>query len=360
MGPVTQAVMKLADYAEKMKTMRSRIDQELVSFLEHKVSESIDPIVKRIVELIKAFTLSGGKRLRPIFMVAGYSLFSVPDSRIYRAALSTEISQTYFLIQDDIMDQSLVRRGRPTFHIEVHNSMYLKADGLQRQSESIAIVASDLADSYCHQVLLTSGFSPELLVKANIELSSIFETTGHGQLIDVNSSTAEDFRLRDLVRVHLWKTARYTIEGPLMMGAILSGTTRKVHKLSHFGYALGLAFQLHDDYLGLFGDEKTLGKSVKSDINEGKKTLLILKAIENSSESDARFLRETLKSGNVSDSEFGRVKRIVEQSGSLDYSLSFSGKLAENAKKYIREQEGDQETKIFLEWLADFIIKRNQ
>ncbi|EQD59831.1 geranylgeranyl pyrophosphate synthase, partial [mine drainage metagenome] len=342
------------------KTMRERIDQELASFLDSKVNESIDPVVRSIVQLIRTFTLSGGKRLRPIFTVTGYSLFSKPNNRIYRAALSTEISQTYFLIQDDIMDQSLVRRGRPTFHIDVHNIMYSGQEGLQRQSESIAIIASDMADSYCHQVLLASGFTPDLLVKANLELTSIFETTGHGQLIDVNSSTVDDFHIRDLIRVHLWKTARYTIEGPLMIGAILSGTSRKIQKLSQFGYSLGLAFQLHDDYLGLFGDEKTLGKSAKSDINEGKKTLLILKAIENSSESDARFLRDTLKSGHVSDPEFERVKRIVEQSGSLEYSLSFSSKLAENAKKYIREQEGDQETKRFLEWLAEFIIKRDK
>ncbi|EQD38708.1 geranylgeranyl pyrophosphate synthase, partial [mine drainage metagenome] len=104
-------VIKLADYPEKMKTMRERIDQELASFLDSKVNESIDPVVRSIVQLIRTFTLSGGKRLRPIFTVTGYSLFSKPNNRIYRAALSTEISQTYFLIQDDIMDQSLVREG---------------------------------------------------------------------------------------------------------------------------------------------------------------------------------------------------------------------------------------------------------
>ncbi len=103
-----------------------------------------------------------------------------------------------------------------------------------------------------------------------------------------------------------------------------------------------------------------MGKSVKSDINEGKKTLLVLKAIENSSKADADFIREVLKSGNVSDSDFNRVKRIVEQSGSLDYSISFTSKLSSSAKKYIGEQEGDTETKNFLKWLADYIIKRNQ
>ncbi len=350
----------MEDFPEKMSKMRSTIDQELAAFLDEKVEKSLDPVIRRIVELIKTFTLSGGKRLRPIFTVSGYSLFSRADRRIYRAALSTEISQTYFLIQDDIMDQSLIRRGRPTFHIDVHNLLYAGGEGLKRHSESIAIIASDLADSYCHQVLLNSGFDPDLLVRANLELTSIFETTGHGQLMDVNSSNTEDFHVRDLIKVHLWKTARYTIEGPLMIGAILSGTEKEVHKLSHFGYALGLAFQLHDDYLGLFGDEKTLGKSVKSDINEGKKTLLVLKAIENSSKADADFIQEVLKSGNVSDSDFNRVKRIVEQSGSLDYSISFTSKLSSSAKKYIGEQEGDTETKNFLKWLSDYIIKRNQ
>ncbi len=348
----------LKDYSGRMLEMRQEIDRHLSRFISEKKESAIDPVVGKIVDLIGDFTLSGGKRLRPIFTILGYTLFEKADHRIYRAAISTEISQTYFLIQDDIMDQSSVRRGRPSFHINVNEHMYRGNRDLMRKAESVSIVASDLADSYCHEALISSGFDSDVIVRGDSLLTSIFETTGHGQLIDIYSSDDDSFAIRDIIRVHLWKTARYTIQGPLHLGAILSNTKEKTHKLDHFGFALGLAFQIHDDYLGLFGDEKSLGKSVKSDVNEGKKTLLILKAMENSSEQDRKFIHEAIRSGNVSDPDFARLKKIVETSGSLDYSMNFERKLADNAKKYIRAQPGDADVREFLEWLGDFIINR--
>ena len=347
------------DFTEYMGRTKSEVEKSLSSFLTEKVETSIDPLVTRVASLIKEFTLNGGKRIRPILMVSGYSMFKEPDSRIYNASICTEISQTYFLIQDDIMDQSMIRRGKPAFHLQVLEKLYGNRKDLKHHAESIAIIASDLADSYCHQALLKSGFDPLLLTQADMELSNIFEATGHGQLIDINSFFDDEFTVKDLMRVHLWKTARYTIEGPLRMGAILSGTREKLNMLSSYGYSLGLAFQLHDDLLGLFGDEKVLGKSVKSDINEGKKTLLILKAMENGTSDEREFLSSAIRSGNVSDDEFERVKKIVERTGSLDYSIDLSKKLAGNSKKYIAKSPGRQDMKDFLIWLSDYIIKRS-
>lgn len=341
-----------------MQSIKEEIDKELTAFLDSKVKEAADPFVKTIVQMIRDYTVSGGKRIRPILVVSGYSIFSEPDQRIYKAALSMEISQTYFLIQDDVMDRSPTRRGRPSFHIQVHSDLYGGKAESVHESESVAIIASDIADAYCHQILLSSGFSPDLTARADLELSRIFETTGFGQLIDVRSSSDESFSSNDLIRLHLWKTARYTVQGPLLLGAILSGTQENLNNLSQFGDLVGLAFQIQDDILGLFGDESVLGKSVKSDVNEGKKTLLMLKAMELSSSRDADFISHALQSGDVSDEEFQRIRDIVRSSGSLEYSEKLCSDLVSKAKEYLSQIKGNQETLSFLSWLADYIITR--
>lgn len=348
----------MSAHQERMQSIRNEIDKELVSLLDSKIKEAPDPFIRTIVQKIKDYTVSGGKRIRPILVVAGYSLFDVPDQRIYKAALSMEISQTYFLIQDDIMDRSETRRGRPSFHVQIHNDLYEGKKEAEHEAESISIIASDIADSYCHQVLVTAGFSPELSVRADLELSKIFETTGFGQLTDVRSASDDSFSSNDLIRLHLWKTARYTIQGPLMLGAILSGTEENLNSLSQFGDLVGLAFQIQDDILGLFGNEDVLGKSIKSDVNEGKKTLLMLKAMELSSSRDADFISKVLKSGDVSDEDFERVREIVRDSGSLEYSQKLGSDLIRKAKEYLHQIKGDPETIEFLSWIADYIITR--
>lgn len=341
-----------------MTEKKKKIDLQLEEFFRDKMSTNWDSLTSTVVETIRDFTMRGGKRLRPILMVLGHNLFSKEDERILKASISMELTQTYLLIHDDIMDQSELRRGMPSFHIDIKERLGLKHNGAVRLSENLAIVAGDLADSYAHQSLVDAGFGPRETLDANAELSRIVETTGYGQLLDVYSSIHESFTQNDLMRLHLWKTAKYTIQGPLVMGAILSGTDLNYSFLSHYGYLLGVAFQLHDDILGLFGEEEHTGKSIKSDVNEGKKTLLMIKAMENSDRNDRDFIMKCLASGNVSDSDFNRLKEIVRDTGSLDYSREVMNKLVSRSKEYISRIEGDREIKSFLDWFADYIISR--
>ena len=143
-----------------------------------------------------------------------------------------------------------------------------------------------------------------------------------------------------------------------MMGAKLAGKTEGLENLSQFGNLLGVAFQLHDDVLGLFGNEKVTGKSIKNDVNEGKKTLLMLKAIENSPPEDAEFIRKCLASGNVSDDDFEKLRKIVKDSGSYDYSIDTMKKMIGQCKEYLASIDGNSEVKDFLLWFADYIISR--
>ncbi len=350
--------MHATDQSSFMKDLKGRIDRELEQFFKEREKDSLDPVCKNVTEHIKAFTMNGGKRLRPMLIVLGHDLFSPHDDRVYRAAISMELTQTYLLIHDDIMDQSEIRRGKPSLHVAVRNQMPEHVSDSRRISENIAIVAGDLADSLAHQALLECGMNPSDVLKANMELSRIIEMTGYGQLIDIDSATNDSFGQRDLLRLHILKTAKYTIEGPLVLGAMLSGTEEDIKPLSYYGTLLGTAFQLHDDILGLFGDEAETGKSIKSDVNEGKKTLLMLKAMEYSGEEDRRFIKKCLSSGDVSDQDFLELRKIVRDSGSYDYSRKMMESMIEKSKEYLSQVNGNQDIKDFLKWLAHYIIER--
>ena len=347
----------LIEYENFLLEKREMVDRELESFFNFKMEGCRDQISRDIVGRIRDFTMNGGKRVRPILTIAGYNLFSKFDQRIVKASISIELTQSYLLIHDDVMDQSDVRRGKPSFHASLRESLPENTYDRRRLSENLAIVAGDLADSYANEAIARSGFGHrETLITTDL-LAEIVEYTGYGQLLDINSAMDDGFSQRDLMRLHLWKTAKYTIEGPLMMGAILSGTEKNLQSLSYYGYLLGLAFQLQDDVLGLYGDEKTIGKSVKNDVNEGKKTLLMIKAIEFSPD-DAEFIKMCLNNGNINDEDFQRLKDIVKSSGSYDYSIKTMKKIVEKSKSYLETVDGDSETKNFLRWFADYIITR--
>ncbi len=350
--------MENQDPMNLMKELRLRIDQEIGSFFDECVPKNLDRIGSDVSKLITEFTLSGGKRLRPIFVIMGYRLFRKTDDRIFRAAISIELAQSFLLIHDDIMDQSETRRGKPSLHVKARSLVKTPQENAKRVSENIAIIAGDLADALAHKALLTSGLEAENLIKANMLLSDIIETTGYGQLIDIDSAYNDNFKQNDLIRMHIYKTAKYTIEGPLMLGATLSGTNENLLPLSYYGTLLGTAFQVYDDILGLFGQENEIGKPVKGDVNEGKKTLLMLKAIEESSETDRAFILDCLRSGNVSDADFERLKKIVIDTGSYDYSLKIVRNMSDKAIEYLSRTNGDRKVKEFLRGLAYYVIDR--
>ncbi len=336
---------------------RERVNKELTSFFEQTISEMKDPSIKHIVEQISEFTIRGGKRIRPILIVCGHDLFAKPNPEIYKAAISIELTQTFFLIHDNIMDQSDLRRGYPSFH-KMSEKDFERMREPRRMGETIGIVAGDLSMTYAYESLMRASFPANLLNRAISQLISITKTTGYGEGLDMLTTAGLKLRMNDLIRLHLWKTAKYTIEGPLLLGASLSGYSGSVNALRAYGNLAGLAFQLHDDIIGLYGTEEEIGKSPKSDLNEGKQTLLIIKALERCSKDERKVLTEILEKGSVTDDELQVARDIVRDTGSLQYSKHLIGCFVERAKEYIMKVDGDRDVKIFLHWLADYLVKR--
>ncbi|AAT43433.1 polyprenyl synthetase family protein [Picrophilus oshimae] len=344
----------MKEYSIHLSSLKDKIEKELKNFFEKKLDACDDENIRYVIKELMEFTMNGGKRLRPIMMITGYSLFNDIDDNIIKASISIELAQSYLLIHDDIMDQSDMRRGRPSFHRSVETRL-----NDPRNSMNIAIVAGDLIDSFSHEALLTSGFDIKNLISADYEFSKVIEDTGKGQLIDIFSSLDDEFSESRLMKLHYMKTARYTIEGPLVMGAMLAGNKKDIDYLRIYGKNIGIAFQIKDDILGLFGDEKQTGKSIKSDVNEGKKTLLMIKAYERSNNMIRDYIKTCLSSGDISDIDFKKLKDIVVSTGSYDYSLKIMEDLISKGKSALKMVSGNEESKAMLEYLSDYILNRS-
>ncbi len=340
-------------YKKRLEILKNSINQELESYFDMKLSECYDSEIKNVIDELKTFTLNGGKRLRPILMIISYNIFNDIDQKIIKAATSIEMAQSFLLIHDDIMDNSDLRRGKPSFHKAMEKNI-----NDRKIAENIAISAGDLVDTFSHEALLKSGFEINNLLKADYEFSKVIEDTGKGQILDIYSSINDNYSEEKLFKLHYLKTARYTIEGPVLMGAYLAGDIKYTENLRKFGSNAGIAFQLYDDVLGIFGDENKTGKSIKSDVNEGKKTLLIIKAYENSDDNDKKFIDNAIKNGNINDDDFNRLKYIIKNTGSYDYSMKKINELTVNAKNELKKINGNNEAIDMINFLLDYMIKR--
>ena len=343
-------------YKNQLNSLRERVNLKLEDYFKFKLDECDDQVIRNVIIKLKEFTMNGGKRVRPILMIMGYNLFSEINENIINASISIEMAQSFLLIHDDIMDQSDIRRGKPSFHRAVEKSLHL--DGAGRMAENIAISAGDLIDTFSHEALLRSGFPIENLLDADFQFSKIIEDTGKGQILDIYSSLEDVYSEDRLLKLHFLKTARYTIQGPMLMGALLSGNKKYLNEIEEFGKNAGIAFQLYDDMLGLFGDEKKTGKSIKSDVNEGKKTLLMIKAYESSDNITRKFIDKCLNSGDISDSDFEKLRKIVRDSGSLEYTKQKIDEYNTRASESIRQIDGNQDAAEMLNFLLEYLIKR--
>lgn len=324
------------------------VDRELGTFFQQRLLGK-SGIEKDVIAGIKEFTLRGGKRVRPLFMILGYWLNREIDNEIIKASISLELMQSYLLIHDDIIDQSETRRGGPTFH------NLFKYSG--NVNEGIAIVAADLADAYSHEVLLSGDFPAKNLNGAMNIMAETVELTGVGQLMDIVLPLGEGMSIDDVTTIHKFKTAQYTVNGPMKMGAVLSEYP-SVKKIDDYGISLGIAFQIQDDILGIFGDEQVLGKSVKSDFEEGKKTHLIIFTEEAANERDRKFVMERLGKKNIPLSDFQKVRDIIKDCGALERSKELAEKYYQQSISSIDELTDEDDKKRELKFMADKMVRR--
>ena len=266
------------------------IERALSVYLEDRIADStaIDPAFGRATESLADFVLGGGKRLRPTFAWwgwrgAGGSVDAAEAEAVLRAISALELLQGAALIHDDLMDASATRRGRSTVHVAFARQ---HADaGWQgrpaRFGAAAAILLGDLALVWADDMFRTAGLSHAELDRTAGPWQAMRTELLGGQFLDVLNQSTGDTSTRAALRVDRYKTAAYTVERPLHIGAAIAGAGPDViSAYRRFGADIGVAFQLRDDLLGVFGDPEVTGKPAGDDLREGKRTVLIATAVE--------------------------------------------------------------------------------
>jgi geranylgeranyl diphosphate synthase type I len=286
---------------------------------------------------IKDFLLRDGKRIRPSFFILSYMGYSKKKlssyKKLVKCALSLELLHDFLLVHDDVIDNSELRRGKPTLQ-KIFNKN-LKASPDAKIGSDISIMAGDVIFAMAVESFLSFDVTSLRAKKALSKLIKAAAETGIGEYIDTvnNIKKIEQVSERDIFLTYMLKTAKYTFETPLLMGATLAGAENaELKKLSKLGIALGRAFQIHDDLLDVFSSTEQIGKPVLSDLNESKKTLLVLRAFQALRGKQKKSLKKILSKKKKTYGDLLRFRKLIKISGANKYCADKTLSLLDEAR----------------------------
>ena len=333
-----------------LKKYKKRVDKKLDLYLKKEVKKanSIDPLGGKAIKFIQDFTLSGGKRLRPALLYYSFLGTGAENcEEIIEASMSIEMAHSFLLIHDDIIDRDTKRHGVDTLHekYKKFGKFFIKDEKeLEHFGNSMAMVAGDMAMFMANDIMFKAKFPPKVILAALSKLQEVVHQTIPGEMLDVVMEFKGNATEKEILRMHESKTARYTFEGPLHLGYVLAKgenkeSKKELKKLTEYALPLGKAFQVRDDILGLFGDEKKLGKPVGSDIIEGKQTLLLIKSQERANRAQLKELNSYLGDKSITKKQIDNFREIIKETGSLDYSIELANRLVLESKEALKKSE---------------------
>jgi geranylgeranyl diphosphate synthase, type I len=299
--------------------------------------ELIDPEVGDAAGVLADFVLHGGKRLRPTFAWWGWR--GVPRDRaagptpgsgvpnadaVLGAVAALELVHAGALLHDDVLDGSTTRRGRPTVHVRLageHRDAGWHGNP-ERYGHAAAILLGDLALAWAEDLLRDAGLPTGALRRVGPVWAAMRTEVLAGQFLDVRAQASGDESERSALRVALFKSAMYTVARPLQFGGALAGASEELMDAYHrFGADLGVAFQLRDDLLGVFGDPAETGKPAGDDLREGKRTLLVALALTEADRTGAaaagRAIRTALGRAELTGDELDRARTALVELGAV-------------------------------------------
>ncbi|AHI00090.1 polyprenyl synthetase family protein [Kutzneria viridogrisea] len=329
------------------------VERALVDYLGGRRTEAarIEDSFGVAVDALATFVLGGGKRIRPTFAWWGWRGAggdpSGPQTQaVVRAVSALELIQACALVHDDLMDASAVRRGSPTVHVAFAQRHRANdwAGAPERFGQAAAVLLGDLALAWADDMLRESGLSGAQLDRAAGPWRAMRTEMLAGQYLDVLTQARADSSPEAALRVDRLKTAAYTVERPLHLGAALAGAGPElVDGLRRFGVDIGLAFQLRDDLLGVFGDPEVTGKPAGDDLREGKRTLLVslglTRAEQGGQHARARALREAIGRADLDEPGVDAVRELLVELGAVDAVEARIGELTERALATLRATE---------------------
>jgi geranylgeranyl diphosphate synthase type I len=310
----------------ELERLRTAVADALDLFLDcqHAMLTAMSPALGPVADEVRALA-SGGKRLRPAFAywgwrgaVPGSLAPAEPEAAVLRAVSALEFLHASALVHDDVMDGADTRRGRPATHVgfaDRHGAQQLDGDAAGFGTGA-AILVGDLALVWSDELLGCSGISPAALARARGVWDTMRTEVMSGQYLDLLRAAGGLPGPEGALVVARYKSAGYTVQRPLQLGAALAGAAPEVGECySAIGLPLGEAFQLRDDVLGVFGDPSVTGKSADDDLREGKQTLLVALAEEAADAGGRRLLTDALGNPAAGPEEFDALRGLIEDTG---------------------------------------------
>jgi geranylgeranyl diphosphate synthase type I len=288
-----------------MRDFEAALERTLGQLLARRRAEAleIDPRLGGLVDELSTAVAAGGKRMRPQLLAWGYrAAGGEVDQRVVQAGAALELLHTFALIQDDVMDRSLIRRGRPASHVILSGAAELEPE---RFGPSAAVLLADLALIWADQALTCAGFESERLSRGLEVYDCLRTEVTLGQYLDVLAAHSRQVTEADALTVNRYKTASYTVQRPIQLGMALAGATETaIESVPAYAIPAGIAFQLRDDVLGAFGDPAETGKPSGQDLLERKPTWL-----------RARLLGRCPEAAGLTDVD--RLRGLIVDSGTL-------------------------------------------
>jgi geranylgeranyl diphosphate synthase type I len=324
---------------EKLAENAIQVDRFILENLEPRKPEVLYNASRHLIE-------AGGKRLRPFLVMKTCEAVGGDTSLAVPFAAALELMHNFTLVHDDVMDNDSLRRGNPTVHV--------------KYGSPIAIAAGDLLFGKVYESMLNHS------EKVDIErvlacVKSVTDATiilCEGQVLDLIYPGSDNVSEEDYILMVEGKTSAL-FKACAEVGALVGGgSDSEVKALGQAWWDAGVAFQLIDDVLGVTADEKTLGKPVGSDIKEGKKTMIVIHALNNATSSQRSILLNVLGNRSATKNEISEAMEILKEIGSIDYTISKAKEYRDSAisgHQIIPESQAKKE----LVDLITFFVNRN-
>jgi len=367
-------------FSSNYSSLISKIEGEITQFLNDKSVQNTNPILDEFYHLVQKNVMAGGKRLRPLTMIMAYRCYE-DDDRIIAPSISPELVHASSLILDDAMDEDVMRHGEPTFNA-IYADKFLETMGfdlsqyekgrnwvqrdslkklffaqraISRYSYALSVLGSNVMYAMSLEALTRGSFDERSTLEALDLHRKMYQKLNEGQLLDILYESRHANEEEYLAMVY--KKTGILFVYPLRLGLTFARADDN-RLLDDYASCMSKAFQIHDDILGTFGSEKVTGKSSYSDIIEGKRTLLVIKSMENASDQQRKRLGTILGYEHASREEVEEVRNIFIDTGAYDYCTDLARTYVEKSKQTLPD-DISSESHHFFETLADFVISRD-
>jgi len=356
-------------FDEIVKDEIAEVNKALEEFLDTKINRAkkLYPLHTQYYTHLKEYLMRGGKRFRPLAIVIACRAAGgkVDSKSLYRASCSIEILHNASLLHDDLIDHDDTRRGGPTFHA-LYRELY-KSD-VSKDFEkathfgmTAAILGGDSLINMGGMAIIESHLDPDIGIQCLDYYHKGFEEIIEGVFLEMNMVNDQNTTPEMYMEMIRLKTAALLEKSLLMGGAIARATQSQMKALSEYGIKVGQAFQMQDDILGSFGDEKVTGKAADGDIKQGKKTMLLLEALRLCTPEQREILEKYLGNDKLTPNKVESVRDVFRDSGALDSVRKLMTEFLNAGQRALDEAEPalDEKYKQFLLGLSNFLVKRD-